>query len=97
MEGETNGSNGELELLNAYPNPFSDKLNIEFTLTEDSRVKLEVFNLAGQRVAELFEGNVKAGELQKYEFTPDKFADGMFIYRLQTESGSYFGKAVMVR
>lgn len=83
--------------MSAYPNPFSDKLNIEFTLAKDSGVQLEIFNLAGQRIAELFEGDVKAGELQKHEFAPDKQADGMFIYHLQTASGSYYGKAVMVR
>jgi len=91
---------GEMESINqisAYPNPFTDKLNIEFTLPEDSRVNLEIFNLTGQRIADLFEGNVEAGELQKHEFTPDKLSDGMFIYRLQTENGSYYGKAVMVR
>lgn len=83
--------------INAYPNPFSDKLNIEFTLAEDSRVNLEIYNLAGQRIASLFEGNVKGGALQKFEFSPENSSDGMFIYRLQTEGGIYYGKAMMVR
>jgi len=83
--------------LKAYPNPFTDRLNIEFALPEDSRVRLEIFNLAGQRVAELFEGDVKAGELQKYEFTPDKLSDGIIIYRLQTDLGVFFGKAVLTK
>jgi len=87
----------EATQLSAYPNPFTDRLNIEFTLAEDSRVKLEIFNLEGKRITELFEGNVKAGELQKYEFTPDKLADGMILYRLQTKSGAYFGKAVLTK
>lgn len=91
-----NANENELS-FNVYPNPFSNKLNIEFTLPEDSRAKLEIFNLAGQRIATLFEGDVKAGEQQMVEFNPATSCDCMFIYRLQTEQGSYYGKAVMVR
>ncbi len=83
--------------LNAYPNPFNEKLNIEFSLPADAHVKVEIFNLAGQRIAELLEGNVKGGELNKVEFSPESVSEGMFIYRLQTEQGTYFGKAVMVK
>lgn len=78
-------------------NPFCEKLNIKFTLAENSRVQLEIFNLTGQRIAELFEGYVKASELQQYEFTPEHATEGMYIYRLQTASDSYYSKVVMVR
>lgn len=91
-----NASENELT-INAYPNPFSSNLNIEFTLPEDSRAKLEIFNLSGQRIATLFEGDVNAGEPQLFEFNPATSCHCMFIYRLQTEQGSYYGKAVMVR
>jgi len=83
--------------LNAYPNPFADKLTIDFSVGEDSRVTLEVFNLSGQRLAVLFDGNVQAAEMKKVEFTPENLAGGMIIYRLQTEKGAFFGKAVMAR
>lgn len=83
--------------LRTYPNPFSDNLNIEFTLPEDSKVKLEVFNVAGQRLSLLFEGEVKGNELHKVEFTPAASCDCMIVYRLQTEQGTYYGKAVMTR
>ena len=86
-----------MESLHTYPNPFSDKLNIEFTLSEDSRVKLEIFDLAGQRLAVVFEGKVKAAELQKTEYHPAAGCNCMIIYRLQTYQGTYYGKAVMVR
>jgi hypothetical protein len=88
-------SDGNEIEMNAYPNPFSERLNIEFTLTEDSRVNLEVFNLSGQRIGSLFEGNVKAGEMTRVEFRPATVSKGFIIYRLQTERGIYFGKAVM--
>lgn len=83
--------------LQAYPNPFSDQLNIEFTLSEDSRVKLEIFNVAGQLVATLFDGDVKASEQRKLEFIPDRISQGVIFYRLQTEHGMYYNKALMMK
>jgi len=50
-----------------------------------------------QRIATVFEGDVKSGEQQTFEFNPAAACDCMFIYRLQTEQGSYYGKAMMVR
>jgi len=81
----------------AYPNPFSDKLNIEFILAEDSRAKLEILSITGQRLATLFDGYVKAAELQRFAYAPAVNCACIVIYRLQTEQGTYYGKAVMAR
>lgn len=81
--------------LNAYPNPFTDNIFIEFSLPEDMDVKLEIFNLAGQRIARLFEGSVTGGTLQRFTYQASG-SEGMLIYRLQTKNGIYFGKAVNV-
>ncbi|HXH19469.1 MAG TPA: T9SS type A sorting domain-containing protein, partial [Chitinophagales bacterium] len=84
-------------MLRAFPNPFSEKLTIEFTLETDSHTKLEIFNVSGQRLALLFEGNVKAGKVQRMEFSSDQSGDGMLIYRLRTEKAEYYGKAMMAK
>jgi len=63
--------------LQAYPNPFSEKLNIEFTLPEDSRVKLEIFGITGERITDLFEGDVKAGALHQAEYEPSAVSHGI--------------------
>jgi len=96
-EDITNEPAEDETILKAYPNPFADILTIEFSLPEDSRAKLEIFNLTGQRIAELFEGDVKAFEIKKVEFAPEKVSSGILVYRLQTEKGTFFGKAVIAR
>jgi len=83
--------------VRAYPNPFSDILNIEFTLQSDSKVKLEIFSVTGQRLATLFEGDVKAAELNRFEYNPVASCDCLIIYRLQTSQGAYYDRVVMVR
>lgn len=82
-------------ILKAYPNPFTDKLNIEFTLPEDSKATLEIYNMAGQKLSVIFNGNVKANEVNKVEYVPNNAAGNMIIYRLQTEKGIYINKGVM--
>jgi hypothetical protein len=81
--------------IKAYPNPFSDKLNIEFTLPQDSKVKLELLSVTGQ-LLNVLEGDVKAGELQKAEFNAGGISRGMVIYRLQSEQKAYYGRVVMM-
>ena len=47
--------------LQANPNPFRDELSIRFTLPQAGPATLEVFNLRGQKVAELYNGEVTEG------------------------------------
>jgi flagellar hook assembly protein FlgD len=44
-----------------YPNPFNPSTSISFGLPKSSSVKLEVFNLLGQRVKVLVNGVLDAG------------------------------------
>ena len=45
----------------AYPNPYSDNVNFVIQSTVSGKGTLEVFNIAGQKVATLFQGQVEAG------------------------------------
>lgn len=45
----------------AYPNPFNPMVNIKFDLAESRQVELEIFSLAGRRVALLATGQLGAG------------------------------------
>ncbi len=83
--------------LTAYPNPFADKLNIEFTLIEDSEVKLEIYDITGQKITTLFEGYVNASAKNSFEYIPSGKVSGVLIYRLQTEYGTYYDKAILVK
>ena len=47
--------------LTAYPNPFFDRVNIEFELTESQRVNLAIFNTEGRLIKELNTQILNAG------------------------------------
>lgn len=51
----------EYALMQNYPNPFNPTTTIAFSLKDDGFVKLRLFNMLGQQVAELVNGQLKAG------------------------------------
>jgi len=52
----------ETRLLAPHPNPFNPAVTLPFTLATPGRVRLEVFDLAGRRIATLADGHLAAGE-----------------------------------
>lgn len=64
------------------PNPFNPSAIISFSLPRASQVRLDVYNILGQRIATLADSYLSAGE---HSFTWDgsKAASGMYMYRLR--------------
>jgi hypothetical protein len=89
------------ELLQNYPNPFNLSTVIGYTLPEAAEVRLEIFNLAGQRIACPFEGNQSAGRHQiTWEGTDDHggvVATGVYFCRLTAGDFSDVKKMNLVK
>jgi hypothetical protein len=93
----TTSTPGSFSMM-AYPNPFNSQTSIEFTpdMTTDN-LKVEIFNTAGAQVAVLFNGPVQEGSTYKVDFDGANYPAGVYIYRISTESQSYFDKLVLVK
>lgn len=65
------------------PNPFNPMTTISFTIAEPGAVRLRVYNLKGQRVADLVDGNLAAGQ-HSLVFRPTELPSGVYFYRLET-------------
>jgi hypothetical protein len=78
----------EYSLSQNYPNPFNPTTTIEFSLRQDGRTTLEVFNILGQVVATLINENLKAGAYQ-VRFNASVLPSGVYFYRLR--SGEFVG------
>lgn len=74
------------QLEQNYPNPFNPTTNIRFTIPENQDVRLDVFNILGQRVANLVDTQMSAGT-HTVQFDASRLASGTYIYRLQ--AGDY--------
>ena len=69
--------------IGAYPNPFSSFTNIRYVLPQESSVSLSVYSSTGQKISQLAEGRMSAGEHQ-VRFDASKLAAGFYLYRLET-------------
>ncbi|MBC8277969.1 MAG: T9SS type A sorting domain-containing protein, partial [FCB group bacterium] len=65
-----------------YPNPFNPSTVIRFDLPQASKVKLEVFNILGQRAAVLVDG-VKPAGYKQIIWNGFDVASGVYIYRIE--------------
>jgi hypothetical protein len=73
------------ELYQNYPNPFNPETSIRFNLPEDGKVKLAVFNILGEQVAELINGEIPQGA-HEISFSGSSLASGVYLYRLDIEN-----------
>ncbi len=78
---------GSYALNDAYPNPANPEASIQFSLPQDGRVVLEIYNLSGQLVKTLHSGYVAAGVYQSvWDGTNESgisMASGVYLYSLQ--------------
>ena len=83
-----------------YPNPFNPSTIIPYQLPIAARVRLEVFNVLGQRVATLVNGDRPAGfhsaVWDATEGSGQAVAAGVYIYRLTAAGAQHTGRMVLV-
>lgn len=72
-------------LLQNYPNPFNPTTQIIFQLPYRSKIKLEIFDILGQKMITLLDDVKSAGEY-KINFNASNFTAGVYIYRLIAKS-----------
>ena len=91
----------EFKLLQNYPNPFNPQTEISYSLSEDARVKLTVYNLLGQTVKTLVDEYQSAGSRRvTWDGTDEqgnKVASGVFLYKLQAGSLTDTKKMILMK
>jgi len=75
-------------LSNNYPNHFNPSTQIRFSLAEDSKAVVKVFDILGREIVELVNENLKAGEHSVRFKATANLASGVYVYTLQ--AGNYF-------
>jgi hypothetical protein len=76
----------EFTLEQNYPNPFNPSTTIRFSLADAANVQLEVFNIAGQKVASIINGTEMAAGVHSVNFDASSLASGVYLYRIQAGS-----------
>ena len=94
--GEKSSIPREIQLHQNYPNPFNPSTTISFDLDRASNVRLEVFDLLGQRISKLIDGN-KAQGSHTVRFEANSLTSGMYIYRLSHDEGEISRSMTLIK
>ncbi len=93
------------ELSQNYPNPFNPATTIKFSIpsvvdanfaSTTAHVTLIVYNLLGQKVAKLVNGELSSGN-HPVSFDASKLSSGIYIYRLRADAFTQTKKMLMLK
>ena len=86
----------EFSLAQNYPNPFNPSTHIRFTLPTASQVRLDVFNLIGQRIATLVDGPTAAGS-HDVVFDARGLPSGLYFYTIRSNGHVAMRKMLLLK
>ena len=70
----------------AYPNPFNPIVNFDINLNDDAFISASVFNISGQKVADIYEGNLSSG-MSTISWNAMGFASGIYFINIESTNG----------
>jgi hypothetical protein len=98
---QLNSHQPEIFLFQNYPNPFNPYTEIRYQIRKTSHVTIKIYDLLGQEVTTLVDGNVDAGthdvrwNARNRENTP--VSTGIYVYRLNVDKEVFQRKMALIR
>ncbi|MCX8057468.1 MAG: T9SS type A sorting domain-containing protein [Ignavibacteria bacterium] len=85
------------ELFQNYPNPFNPSTSISFTLSENGKTTLKIFNSLGQEIKTLIDAELEAGKLYNVNFNAEELPSGVYYAQLKQSKNSKVIKMVLAK
>jgi hypothetical protein len=85
-----------MELQPSFPNPFNSSAGINLHLSKKSGIKLSVFNINGQKISDLFTGEMNEGE-HRIIWEASNVESGIYFVRLSSEQEDIIQKVVLLK
>jgi hypothetical protein len=91
----------ETKLVGNYPNPFNPTTTIEFSLKESGNVRLDVFNVLGQKVKTLVNSQMNAGNhsivWDGRDANGSEVSSGVYFVKLNTDNYTSTRKMLLTK
>jgi|GEM_PF-4286790 len=91
----TNAPVIESPTVNAYPNPFNDRIKFVIKSPNAGNGSLEIYNVMGQKVKTVYQGHINTGD-QSFEITIPKKQQQTLIYMLRVDGKKVTGKLLQL-
>ena len=72
----------EFALMQNYPNPFNPVTMIRYSVSETVHVRIDIYNIAGQKVSTVVNSTQDAG-YHTVAFDASRLASGIYLYKMQ--------------
>ena len=86
----------DIELRQAYPNPFNARARISFTLSTPAHANLAIYDLNGRNVQTLADSDYPSGE-HAVVFDASNLASGLYFYRLEAGDFAESKKMILIK
>jgi hypothetical protein len=81
-------------MISIYPNPFKELFEVNFTLDNDSAIKIELFDAIGRKIKTVAHKNLEAG-LHHLAIDGEELTKG--IYFVELTMGNQSAKKMIVK
>jgi hypothetical protein len=96
VENENNFIPDEIELEQNYPNPFNPETKIRYTIHKSSLVKLNVYDVLGNKISTILNEYTNAGKFET-TFDGSELPSGMYFYNLVRGNNSMTKKMMLIK
>ncbi len=77
----------EVETVSVFPNPFNSITQVNITLQHTADVKLELYNILGQRVSTIIDSRMEAGAT-RHLIDGNSLSSGVYFLRFSVQAGN---------
>ena len=105
LNGGNNIDNDELEItdyeiINTFPNPFTNNTNIHFSIKNSNNIQLDIYNIKGQKVRSILNNRLEGGDhVIEWDGADNKghcLGSGIYFIKLKTEQGVNVAKMLKI-
>lgn len=87
----------QIMLHQNYPNPFNSTTSIIFELPISNNVTLSIFNIYGELIKTLVNGQMSSGKHEVQWHTPENISTGVYFYRIKVGEYSAVKKLLLIK